>query len=105
MMKKIIIIVVMLLMVGGLVATSLGWRCDHKQNKEYWTIIVQQNAIIDSLANKKETAIYLDVQMELTDKSTYKINAKGNNGTITAPNDKTYHLEVELDSVSVSLIK
>lgn len=105
MKKKIILIVCFLVLVGGVVFTSVGWNRSHKQNRQFFALIEQQTEIIDSLVNLPRNAINLQVSMDLTDKSKYTINGKGNSGTINAPNDKEYKLTVEIDSVSFLIKK
>lgn len=102
---KIILILISVILLAGNIFSGYEWHKSHKTNKEYFNLIEQQSATIDSLVNNPATSIKLDVQMELTDKSKFEISAKNNQGTITAPSDKTYTLEVKLDSVSAYINK
>jgi hypothetical protein len=61
--------------------------------------VKEQTGIIDSLLNRRMTVF--DVQLNVTDKSTNKINGSHNKGTITMPQEKVYRLEI--DSVNVSV--
>lgn len=105
MKTKIIITVIIALLTAGNIFSGYGWFKTDKTNKEYLNLIVKQSATIDSLVNNPATSIKLDVSMQLTDKSKFEISAKNNQGQITAPSDKTYTLEVKLDSVSAYINK
>jgi hypothetical protein len=89
----------MLILLGGCVVTGIGWQREYKHNKQLTAIIEEDAKVIDSLVNKPRKSLNVDINLDVTDKSTYKVNAKGNQGTIQAPNDKVYELKVELDSV------
>lgn len=99
MKKTIILIVCMLVLIAGVVVEGIGWNREYKHNRQLTAIIEENNKVIDSLVNKPRKSLNVDIHLDVTDKSTYKVNAKGNNGTIQAPNDKVYELKVVLDSV------
>jgi len=58
--------------------------------------VKEQSAVIDSLLSRRMTVF--DVQLNVTDKSTNKINGKFNKGDIVMPQQKIY--ELKFDSVS-----
>lgn len=89
----------MLILLGGCIVEGIGWQREYKHNKQLTAIIDENNKVIDSLINKPRKSLNVDINLDVTDKSTYKVNAKGNQGTIEAPNDKVYELKVVLDSV------
>lgn len=103
-LKIILIVISILLLVGNIFSGYKCWKTD-KTNKEHFSLIEKQSATIDSLVNNPATSIKLDVSMQLTDKSKFEISAKNNQGTITAPSDKSYTLEVKLDSVTAYINK
>lgn len=59
----------------------------------------EQAKVIDSLLNRREK--FIDVQLNVTDKSKSTIYGKYNKGTITMPQEKTYHLEIDSSNVSI----
>ena len=89
----------MLVLLGGCIVEGIGWNREYKHNRQLTAIIENDAKVIDSLVNKPRKSLNVDIHLDVTDKSTYKVNAKGNNGTIQAPNDKMYELKVVLDSV------
>ena len=89
----------MLVLIAGVVVEGVGWNREYKHNNQLTAIIGENNKVIDSLVNKPRKSLNVEIKLDVTDKSTYKVNAKGNQGTIQAPNDKTYELKVILDSV------
>ena len=96
---KIILICLVLLLSGGVGFTSYEWAKTDKEKKQYFSLILEQNAIIDSMANNPAKSVTVQVEMEVADKSKFTINGKNNSGTINVPTEKIYVLQVEFDSV------
>lgn len=61
--------------------------------------VAEQSRVIDSLLTIRHT--YLDVDLNVTDKSTAKVYGSHNKGTISMPSVRTYRLEI--DSVSFKI--
>ena len=81
----------------GILITAVGLQ--HKHVRSLQNHVKEQHMVIDSLRNRRMTV--MDVQLYVTDKSKNTIYGRYNKGTITMPQEKTYHLEV--DSVSIAL--
>lgn len=101
-MNKWIIIILSVL----LCVSVTGWILTERTAKDRGRRIDEQSEVIDSLLSLPPSqSLSLDVYMELTDKSKFEVNGKNNQGTITVPSDKSYVLEVRLDSVSAYISK
>lgn len=61
--------------------------------QEQSKIITRQGAVIDSLLQRREK--FIDVQLYVTDKSNNKIYGRYNKGTIAMPQEKVYRLEID----------
>lgn len=81
----------------GILITSVCLQ--HKHVRSLQSHVTEQHMVIDSLLNRRMTM--MDVGLYVTDKSKNTIYGRYNKGTITMPQEKTYHLEV--DSVSIAL--
>lgn len=99
---KIILSVIIALLGCATIGAGYSWHESAKQNKQFLNIIQTQAATIDSLTNNPAQSLKIDLELNVTDKSKYSINAKGNNGTITAPTEKIYKLNLKIDSVSMT---
>jgi hypothetical protein len=89
---KIIRIIVEVAIVAYAISMTALYRGSQSRVKE-------QSVIIDSLLNRRMTVF--DVQLNVTDKSTNKINGTYNKGTISMPQERVYKLEI--DSVNVTV--
>lgn len=67
--------------------------------KEQSEVIVKQQATIDSLLRKRDT--FIDVELNVTDKSRATIYGRYNKGTITIPQQRTYILEIDSTNVKI----
>lgn len=90
-MKKIIIILSAIVL-GLSIWVGLNERHIHTLK----TTITTQQQTIDSLLQLKPT---LEVHLAVTDRSTLKVNAAKNSGSVIVPSEK--HYVVEIDSVSI----
>lgn len=102
MKKKIIIGVIIAVLACLGIVEGVGLFLTSKKNKQLISIVEKQTSIIDSLANSSKVTYSIALSMDVTDKSTYKINGKGNNGSIIAPSNKEYKLILDIDSVSIT---
>lgn len=101
MKKKLIIAIIIAVLTGCNVFTGYEWHKTNREKRAFFSLIENQNSTIDSLVNNPAKCLKIDVKMDLTDKSKFEINGKNNSGTINVPNEKTYILEVQYDSVSI----
>lgn len=67
--------------------------------KDMRRTVQEQSMVIDSLLTIKRTVFEID--MQVTDKSVFKVNGSHNKGEIHVPSDRTYHLVI--DSVNVKM--
>ena len=81
-------------------ATSLTvGALQSKRVKELKTHVTEQAMVIDSLLTIRRN--YINVDLNVTDKSTSKLYGTYNKGNITFPQVRTYRLEI--DSVGVKI--
>lgn len=93
-MKKTILIIIIsyLLTIAG----GIGWYCSERHSQVLHKTITTQQQTIDSLLQLKPA---LEVHLAVTDRSTLKVNAAKNSGSVIVPSEK--HYVVEIDSVSI----
>ncbi len=91
------LIVIVVISIIGILSTGLGFQSRHVKSLKCQ--VKEQSLVIDSLLNRRMTV--MDVELYVTDKSKNIIYGRYNQGTITMPQEKTYHLEV--DSVSIAV--
>lgn len=70
-----------------------------KRARELKAHVTEQSRVIDSLLTIRRN--YINVDLNVTDKSTSKLYGTYNKGTITFPQVRTYRLEI--DSVGVKI--
>lgn len=73
---------------------ELKVRCNEQS-----TVIERQATTIDSLLNRRDK--FIDLQLHVTDKSKATIYGRYNKGTIIIPQEKIYRLE--LDSTTLNI--
>lgn len=78
------------------ITSGVGWFCAERHLFSLKSITVQQQQVIDSLLNLQPS---LEVHLAVTDRSTLKVNAAKNSGSVIVPSEK--HYVVEIDSVSI----
>lgn len=98
-MKKTIKIIAYSIMALALTTLSVVTVLQHGRIKDHKVQIQEQSRVIDSLLTIRRN--YIDVQLNVTDKSSSKIYGRYNKGTITMPSERTYKLVI--DSVQVKL--
>lgn len=97
MKKKVFTVLIGVLVVLVFVTANVLLNCMNrnlqKQINEQTEIITRQGAVIDSLLQRREK--FIDVQLYVTDKSNNKIYGRYNKGTIAMPQEKVYRLEID----------
>ena len=101
MKKKVFKIVKDVVFVAVIVILSVAVSGLIKHNATLKSQVKSQSEIIDSLLNRKE--IVVNVSLNVTDKSTHKIQGKKNSGTINMPQENTY--TIKLDSGTINALK
>lgn len=95
--NRIITVVIGVLVVMVFVTANILLTCMNKgyqkRINEQSKIITRQGAVIDSLLQRREK--FIDVQLYVTDKSSNKIYGRYNKGTIAMPQEKVYRLEID----------
>lgn len=87
----------------GALAFSLSMKiqqCNNLQDrvKEQSTVIKKNQSTIDSLLKRDK---FIDVELNVTDKSHANIYGRYNKGTITLPNEKVYILKIDSTNVTM----
>lgn len=86
--------------IAGCLATSTSMAAlQTKRVRELQTHVTEQARVIDSLLTIRRN--YINVDLNVTDKSTSKLYGTYNKGTITFPQVRTYRLEI--DSVGIKM--
>lgn len=86
--------------IAGCLATSTSMSAlQTKRVRELQTHVTEQARVIDSLLTIRRN--YINVDLNVTDKSTSKLYGTYNKGTITFPQVRTYRLEI--DSVGIKM--
>lgn len=98
-MKKIIKWIAAGLLVASLAVCSVTIGLQSRRLDEQRERITEQSRVIDSLLTIRHS--YLNVELNVTDKSTSKLYGTYNKGTITFPQVRTYRLEI--DSMAVKM--
>ena len=97
-MKKIKIIIAAVVAVAMAATTTMA-TVQTKHVKDLRSQVKEQSRVIDSLLCIRHN--YINVDLNVTDKSTSKLYGTYNKGTITFPQVRTYRLEI--DSVGLKL--
>ena len=98
-MKKIVKIIAYIILLSIIAILSALLSGTGKQNKILRNQVSEQSKVIDSLLTRRMT-VY-DITLNVTDRSTNKINGKFSKGIISMPQVRTYRLEI--DSVNFSV--
>lgn len=93
----IILIVINLLGIGGCL-----W-CSISSNSHLKAELTKQKQEIHEVLQNLPPSVAVDCHLVVEDKSKMTINGKGNSGTISVPQEKTYYLELVMDSVSIKV--
>lgn len=97
-MKTVKIIIAAVVAIA-LAATTTMATVQTKHVKDLRLQVKEQSRVIDSLLTIRHN--YINVDLNVTDKSTSKLYGTYNKGTITFPQVRTYKLEI--DSVGLRL--
>lgn len=97
-MKKIKIIIAAVVAVAMAATTTMA-TVQTKHVADLRSQVKEQSRVIDSLLSIRHN--YINVDLNVTDKSTSKLYGTYNKGTITFPQVRTYRLEI--DSVGLKL--
>ena len=99
MMKIWIKTIIYAVLVSTIISLSVLSAVQGRHLKDMRKQVAEQSVVIDSLLVLKRTVF--EINMEVTDKSVFKVNGSHNKGSISVPSDRTYHLII--DSCNVKM--
>lgn len=98
-MKNWIKAIIYAVLSATIVSLSVLSTVQGRHLKDVRKQVAEQSMVIDSLLTIKRTVF--EINMDVTDKSVFKVNGSHNKGEIHVPSDRTYHLVI--DSVNVKM--
>ena len=99
-MNKWILIIVLVINIIGICGCL--W-CNISTTNHLKKALFEQREDIQEVMSKLPPSVAVDCHLAVEDKSKMTINGKGNSGSISVPQDKTYYLELKMDSVSIKV--
>lgn len=99
-MNKWILIIVLVINIIGICGCL--W-CNISTTNHLKKALLEQREDIQEVMSKLPPSVAVDCHLVVEDKSKMTINGKGNSGSIYVPQDKTYYLELKMDSVSIKV--
>lgn len=99
MVKTWIKVIIYAVIAVALATTSTVAALQGRHLKDVRMQVSEQSRVIDSLLTIRHT--FMDVELNVTDKSSNKIYGSHNKGSITMPQVRTYRLVIDSTNVKV----